>query len=244
MLYDGRRRAPPLPRAGAAVVRAGQGRSGGSRTWIDETVHALIDAFVDEGRAELNVDFCAAIPVLTITGSFGIPVDQALDIRARARTTRDGIVERRSAPDRRRPARAARRTTSSACSCEAEITDEDGVTHRLSDAEIYSFAMLLLAAGSGTTWKQMGITLAALLQRPELLDAVRDDRALLKRRHRGVGALDADRPDVLPLGHRGHRARRRRSSRRASVLHLCLGAANRDPARWDRPDEYDIRPAA
>ena len=50
--------------------------------WIEETVHALIDSFVDEGRAELNVDFCAAIPVLTITGSFGIPVDQALDVRA------------------------------------------------------------------------------------------------------------------------------------------------------------------
>jgi cytochrome P450 len=25
-----------------------------------------------------------------------------------------------------------------------------------------------------------------------------------------------------------------------SVLHICLGAANRDPTRWDRPDEYDI----
>ena len=63
---------------------------------------------------------------------------------------------------------------------EAEMTDEDGTTHRLSDAEIYSFAYLLLAAGSGTTWKQMGITLAALLTRPALLDAVRDDAALLK----------------------------------------------------------------
>ena len=61
---------------------------------------------------------------------------------------------------------------------EAEITDEDGVTHQLSDDEIYSFAFLLLAAGSGTTWKQMGITLAALLQRPEVLAAVREDRLL------------------------------------------------------------------
>ena len=36
-------------------------------------MHSLIDGFVDDGRAELNVDFCAAIPVLTITGSFGVP---------------------------------------------------------------------------------------------------------------------------------------------------------------------------
>ena len=40
--------------------------------WIEHTVHALIDSFVDDGHAELNVDFAAAIPVLTITGSFGV----------------------------------------------------------------------------------------------------------------------------------------------------------------------------
>jgi hypothetical protein len=82
-------------------------------------------------------------------------------------------------PDRRRTARAAADDLISVL-VEAEMTDEDGETHRLSDAEIYSFTYLLLAAGSGTTWKQMGITLAALLARPELLDAVRQDPDLLR----------------------------------------------------------------
>jgi cytochrome P450 len=26
-----------------------------------------------------------------------------------------------------------------------------------------------------------------------------------------------------------------------SVVHMCFGAANRDPARWPDPDTYDIR---
>jgi len=121
---------------------------------------------------------------------------------------------------------------------EAEMTDENGEIHRLSDAEIYSFTYLLLAAGSGTTWKQMGITLAKLLARPELLDAVRGDPDLLRAAiEESVRWAPTDpmfsrftRRDVelygveIPEG---------------AVVHLCLGAANRDPARWDRPDEYD-----
>ena len=52
-------------------------------------MHALIDSFEGNGRADLNVEFCAAIPLLTICGSFGVPVPEALDIRA-AVTFRDG----------------------------------------------------------------------------------------------------------------------------------------------------------
>jgi len=204
--------------------------------WIDRTVNTLIDNFAGAGRAELNVDFAAAIPVLTITGSFGVAVEQALVIRqslgnpAAVIEILAPIVEAR---------RADPQDDLISVLVEAEYTDEDGVSHELSDPEIYSFALLLLAAGSGTTWKQMGITLAALLQRPDVLAEVRDDRELLRPAieeslrwmptdpmfSRWV-TRDVDFHGVhLPAG---------------SVLHICLGAANRDPARWDQPDDYDI----
>jgi cytochrome P450 len=202
--------------------------------WIEETVHALIDSFVDQGRAELNVDFCAAIPVLTITGSFGIDVAHALDVREHLRDAAKTaeilapIVEAR----RREP-----QDDLISVLTEAELTDDDG-THRLSDDEITTFAHLLLSAGSGTTWKQMGITLAALLRRPALLDAVRADRSLLRPAIEESLRWEPTDPmfsrwvtedtelcgTAIPKG---------------SVLHLGLGPANRDPVRWDDPDEYD-----
>jgi cytochrome P450 len=207
--------------------------------WIEETVNALIDQFVDEGRAELNIDFAAAIPVLTITGSFSIPVDQALVVR-------ESFGDPMKIVEMLAPIVAARREKPTddliSVLVEAEIEDEDGKPQRLSDAEIYSFAILLLLAGSGTTWKQLGITLTALLQRPEVLAEVRDDRSLLRptveEALRWVptdpmfsrfAAEDVDFHGThIPQG---------------SAVHLCLGAANRDPARWDRPDEFDIHRA-
>jgi cytochrome P450 len=204
--------------------------------WIERTVHALIDGFVADGRAELNIDFCAAIPVLTITSSFGIPVEEALDIRSEFGNT-DRMVEILE------PIVAARRAEPRddliSVLVQAELTEADGSTHVLSDPEIYSFAILLLGAGSGTTWKQMGITLTALLSDPDLLQRVRADRALLRpaieeslrweptdpmfsrwvTEPTTLGGID------IPKG---------------AVLHLCLAAANRDPARWDDPDTYDI----
>jgi cytochrome P450 len=205
--------------------------------WIDRTVNALIDNIVEEGHAELNIDFCAAIPVLTITGSFGIPVERALEIRAELFNNPNAVAEAVA------PIISARRDEPQddliSVLVQAELEDDDGRTQRLSDDEINSFTVLLLTAGSGTTWKQMGITLAALLQRPEALDALRADRSRLKNAVEESVRWQATDPmfsrwvteDVELEG---------THLPRGSVLHLCLGAANRDPARWDDPDEYDL----
>jgi cytochrome P450 len=205
------------------------------QNWIEKTVHALIDSFEATGRAELNVEFCAAIPVLTITGSFAVPIGQALDIR-------ESLARPEQIVAILAPIVAARREKPEddliSVLVEAEITDEEGQIHRLSDAEIYSFSLLLLAAGSGTTWKQMGITLAALLERPDLLEVIRQDRTLLRPAIEESLRWQPTDPmfsrwvtqDTQFFG---------ASLPKGAVLHICLGAANRDPRRWERPDEFD-----
>jgi cytochrome P450 len=207
--------------------------------WIERTVQALIDRIEPEGRADLNVDVFAAIPLLTITGSFGISIADALDIRAAVTSDGLGLGEfLRIVP----PIVAARREKPRddliSVLVEAEVADETGVTHRLTDEEILGFAFLLLAAGSGTTWKQLGITMLALLRHPEWIDAVREDAEVLRpvieeslrwtptdpmfsrfvARDTQLGGV------IVPEG---------------AVMHVCLAAANRDPARWERPDEFD-----
>jgi cytochrome P450 len=206
--------------------------------WIRTTVDALIDSFAGRGRADLNIDLCAPIPLLTICGSFGVTVPEALDIRAAV--TSDGFGLGRFV-EIVAPIIAARRDAPTddliSVLVQAEVTD-DGTRHVLSDDEVLGFAFLLLAAGSGTTWKQMGITLLALLTHPEWLDRARDEPGVLRSVIEEALRWTPTDPvfarfvtsDVtlhgvdIPAG---------------AVLHLCLGAANRDPSRWDRPDEFD-----
>jgi len=116
--------------------------------WIDATVQALIDSFEPNGRADLNVEFCAAIPLLTITGSFGVSLPRALDIRAAV--TADGLglgtfieIVQPIIEARRREAR----DDLISVLVHSEVQDEDGVVHVLSDDEILGFAFLMLADG-------------------------------------------------------------------------------------------------
>jgi cytochrome P450 len=206
--------------------------------WIDETVQSLVDGFVADGRADLNVEFAALIPVATITSSFGLDLDQALEVRSSLLG-----MGGRNMVELLRPIIAARREEPQddlvSVLCQAELTDDDGTMVRLNDTEILAFSFLLLTAGSGTTWKQMGTTLLALLTTPGALDAVRADRSLVKSAVEESLRWEPTDPmfsrwvaQDTELGGVAIPAE--------SVVHIVLGAANRDPARWGRPDEYDI----
>jgi cytochrome P450 len=207
--------------------------------WVVGAIDALLDRIEPNGAADLNVEFFSAIPLLTITGSLGVSVSDALDIRQAV--TSDGLgIEAftRIVPPVVRARREEPADDLISVLVAAEVTDEDGTTHRLTDEEVLIFCFILLAAGSGTTWKQMGITMLALFGHPEWLAAVRDDRAQLRPvveeslrwmptdpMFSRFVARDAELAGIdVPEG---------------AVVHLCLAAANRDPSRWERPDEFD-----
>ncbi|HLG66956.1 MAG TPA: cytochrome P450 [Acidimicrobiales bacterium] len=220
--------------------------------WIDKWIASLVDeaigAFERHGRAELNAELCSRIPLQTITSSFGLSRQEALDFRqdaegggmggadpaaARERHERATAMLRRVIEDRR----ARPQDDVITMLVESEI-EEDGQRHLLTDDEIFGFSRLILTAGSGTTWRQLGILLVALLKEPALLDAVRQDRQLLRRAIEEAVRWEPTDPifrrlttrDVtlcgvdIPAG---------------AVVEMNLGAANRDPARWEDPERFD-----
>jgi cytochrome P450 len=223
-----------------------------SQWWIDRWIASLVDesvsAFEARGHAELNAELCSRIPLQTITASFGLTREEALDFRENASEGRgdDADLADRAARFERTTAmllhvieerRAQPQDDVITMLVESELA-EDGERHLLTDDEIYGFARLILTAGSGTTWRQLGILLVALLSDPPLLDAVRRDRQLLVRAIEEAVRWEPTDPifrrlvmeDVelcgveIPAG---------------AVVEMALGAANRDPARWDDPARFD-----
>ena len=57
-----------------------------SQWWIDQWIASIVDdavsAFETRGYAELNAELCARVPLSTITSSFGLTREEALDFRA------------------------------------------------------------------------------------------------------------------------------------------------------------------
>lgn len=106
----------------------------------------------------------------------------------------------------------------------------------LSDEDIYSFLRLLLPAGAETTFRSSGNLLYLLLSHRDQMEAVRADRSLLpKAVEEGLrcetpllgimrtATADCELSGVpVPAG---------------ANVNVCVGSANHDEARWERPDD-------
>jgi cytochrome P450 len=108
-----------------------------------------------------------------------------------------------------------------------------------SDAEVRAVALNLLLAGYETTAKLMGSALVALEQHPEQRRLLVDNPALtanaVEEVLRWVGPTQAMvRVVVQDTDVAGTHLSP------GEVVYLVFGAANRDPARWDDPQRFDV----
>jgi cytochrome P450 len=220
--------------------------------WVNEIVTSLIERLQQQKSADLNLEFCARIPVHTITRAIGLSGDDALVFRDAF--VKSSIVSKRAPEIRLAAAEKVERMLLDLIArrrveplddlvsglIAAELQLPEGASRPLTDREIMIHSRLIMIAGGGTSWRQLGITLWALLTHREQLEAVARDRSLVEKAIEESLRWNATAPVfsrlvvedtelqgvALPAG---------------AVLEICLGAANRDPARWENPDAYDLQ---
>jgi cytochrome P450 len=112
----------------------------------------------------------------------------------------------------------------------------------LTEDEIVSNVLLLFIAGHETTSNMLGNALIALHRQPEQLDLLRRDVSLMPKAVNECLRFDSSVQMIVRTALEEVQVGEL-SLARGTMVFMMLGAANRDPEQFDRPDELDIERA-
>lgn len=218
---------------------------------IARRVSSLLDAMERQPDPDVIRDLADPLPVAVIADLLGIPEEDRADLKAWSndfvglldliQSEADiGTMER--AFDGllsvlHRVFEARRREPRDDLISGLVRAEEQG--DMLSEAELDSLCLLLLVAGNETTTNLIGNGTLALLAHPEqrrvLLEGPEAARRAVEELLRFESPIQAtDRVAAEDVEIHGHRVRK------GEVVGLLIGAANRDPAVFDRPDVLDL----
>lgn len=218
--------------------------------WIDETVDTLLTHIGRMDRADLNTEFCARLPLHVVSRGVGLRAEDALSFRTHLLKSMSGHGgtpedQRNSAATVQRMLRdvvTARRVEAGddvvSGLLAADFETPEGI-RKLDDDEVMGFSRHLLLAGGGTTWRQLGVVIHALLSHYHFWAACRENRAFLEHAVEEAVRWNATGP-VFPRLVLEDTELEGVAVAANSRVDVCLGAGNRDPERWDNPDSFDI----
>lgn len=212
---------------------------------VGTVVNELIDDFIADGAVDLVARFTFVFPMRVIALIIGVPIDDhaafhrmALDLISIADDPVRGLAASEALVTFLTPLIAERRARPTDDLLSKLLGAEvDG--HRLSDENVLGFLRLLLPAGADTTYRLTGTVLWILLHDGDLMQRVRENRALLEdviqeilRWESPVQLVSREATRdvelagcVVPAG---------------EILAVMIGAANRDPAKFDDPDTFVV----
>jgi cytochrome P450 len=221
---------------------------------LRDVVNGLIDAFIDRGEVDFVAEFANWVPKLLFCDILGIPRAMGVQLKTwSAQLSELVLTSPFATPERRRELYRGviefnnflAETIESRWQnpgtdviselTQVEIEAEGG--RRLDLTELVNMVRLLIMAANTTPVAMLGSTMLLLLRHPDEMEAVRGDRSRILRMFEEslrvespaqwvtrTAVADAEIGGVLiPKG---------------SQIVILLGAANRDPAVFDDPDEF------
>ena len=226
---------------------------------VRELVHEEMDKWIGRGEGDLMELLGMPIPLIVIAWLLGLDIDYCREIRPRA----DGVIAREAveqtaraeAGNRRDPNReeeteyflrmiAERRRLAA----DGHQLPDDTLTalltaeldgRVLTDKDVLGFMGFLFIAGSQTTTQLIGNMVWRLLQFPDQMELVRNDRSLIPnaveeslRYDSPVHGLFRTNTEATTLGGVEIPAN--------SKVMCTWFSANHDPDVWDHPERFDV----
>jgi cytochrome P450 len=214
-------------------------------TIVRPICNKLIDEFIDTGEADLVRHFTFEFPTRVIAQLLGLPdedlpmfhkravqlisytVNYELAFEASA-VLKDYFVEQ-----------IEKRKSEPTEDIIGDLVTAEIDGEKLSDEAIYSFLRLLLPAGLETTYRSSGNLLYLLLTHPDQFAALQADRALIGQAIEEGLRVETPLTTVQRFTTEDTELEEVEIPAR-SVVGVCIGSANRDERRWERPEEFDI----
>lgn len=216
---------------------------------VSPIVESLVDRFASRGRADLVRELTFPFPIQVISALLGLPEEDlpkfhrwAVELIGIAMDIERGFAASRKLRDYFAGILAKRRQEPQDDMISVLVQAElDG--HKLEDEDIFAFLLLLLPAGAETTYRSSSNLLFGLLRGPEQWEALRADPSLIRQTIEEGLRWEPPLTTIARFVTRDTEVCGVPIPTDA-VVSVCMGAANRDPLRWEDPDRFDIFRAA
>jgi pimeloyl-[acyl-carrier protein] synthase len=223
------------------------------REHIGEIADRLLDAVVERAEMDLIADFAAPLPSIVTAELLGVPTADQRQLKQWSADFAEMLGNFQHNPD------GTSRVLATLGEMTAYFLDAierprtcpgNGLIHsllsaeingdRLTKDEVVASLIVTMVGGQETTTNLIGNGMLTLLRNPEVADELRNDLALIPLAVEELLRFESPSqhtarlaPEDVELG--GKLIRKRQA------VYAVMGAANRDPARFPKPDQLDIR---
>ncbi len=206
-----------------------------------------LDTFVDSGSCEFFTQYAQPFSALVIADLLGVPAEDHDEFLGELAAGHDGMAETQAidhnplafledrfaayVEDRRRTPRGDVLTSLAHARYPDESTPEV--------IDVVRLSTFLFAAGQETTSKMLTFAVQTLGERPELQRRLREDRSLVPNFLEESLRLESPIKSHFRLAAKTTRVEGVPTSAGTTMM-ILPGAANRDPARFENPDEFRL----